>query len=742
MSQNNDIIYQENVLYKHNKEDIYGTLLLYSDKLIFRSNDIPNFNIELNSIIKFSRTKYNSIEFVCNNASYTFSFLGKINQFYAIIMSQLKKHGYQDIVECNSKLNTPVSIKHNKSEKNSDIAKHYYELGNKYYDNCDYKNAVEAYKKCVEADPISYLSVLLDLGDSYKKLEKYKEALESYSMYIEFGGDKFDRFFERAYCNNNTGKADLALADYTKVIQLDPEECSAYNNRGLIYKEKGELGKAISDFTKAIELKSEALYYSNRAECYMQLEEYNKAITDFTKAIKLNPDTEKYFDYRADCYIKLASFDNAVSDYTKLIELNPKPYYYQRRIYCNEQLENNKAIILDYEILVEKNPSEYLARGEYYKEQGQYAKAIEDLSRYIKLNPDELDNEDLSYNYYNIAECYNELGQYEEAILNYTKAIKLDNNDWTYYRDRADCYKELEKYEEAIADYSEAIRLNPESNYSIQKRGQCYKELKQYKEAIEDFANAIELKPDWWGFYKDRADCYKELEQHELAITDYTKAIELNKNSDILSYLHRANCYVRLNKINEAVADFELLQTLTDNESVINACKHCIELSQQQEKALEAKSDLAEALKELDIDMTVEEYVEYMKYREDIDKYTEILQAEPDNAEVYFDRGKANLMIFNHREAVKDFITSCILDETKLEIVKSTIYDISDKEEIRNIFINIEETLNSVNELSLSKTEKINFVRKWLSSMPENKDNIDISKILDTNSTKGRKLDL
>ena len=341
--------------------------------------------------------------------------------------------------------------------------------------------------------------------------------------------------------------------------------------------------------------------------------------------------------------------------------------------------------------------------------------------------------------YYNLGNnCYN-AEDYKEAIEYYTKAIELNPNNEDYYTDRADCYKKLEQYEEAISGYSKAIKLNPDSYSSYQMRGQCYQELKQYEEAINDFNKAIEINPDWWGFYRDRADCYKKLEQYEKAAIDYTKAIELNDDFNILSYLYRADCYLFLGKLNEAEADWELSQTHTDNEDLINVCNRGIELCKQQKELLDTKSHIAEIIEKENIDMTVDKYIEYMTCRNNIDKYTEILKKEPENAEAYFDRGKANLKLLDYIEAVKDFVACCILDETKLEKVKSAIYEISDKEEIHNIFTNIEEALNSIKELSFSNVEKINFVRKGLSSFTTN---IDVSKILDTKATKGRKLDL
>ena len=934
MSQNNDIIYKENVLYKHNKEDIYGTLLLYSDKLIFRSNDIPNFNIELNSIIKFSRTKYNSIEFVCNNASYTFSFFGKINQCYAIIMSQLKKHGYldnisatkqnkktisseeyyslgnncynsgdykeavkyyskaielepdnedyytdradcykelgkwkeaisdyseaikidsdwwgyykgradcyrnigdyknasrdynkaielepeedtiyQDIVECNTKIDIQKSDYQSPEVQNSNSAEKYYKLGKEYYNNCDYQSAVEAYKKCVETDPVLYLSVLLDLGDSYLELRKYTAALESYAMYIEYGGEKFDRYFNRAYCNYNMCKLDEALHDYTKVIKTENNAYGAYNNRGLIYKDKGELGLAIDDFTKAIDIKGDALHYSNRAECYMSLEEYNKAVSDYTKAIKLEPNNKEFYSKRATCYEYLDNFDNAYSDYTELIKFDKKHYVdragfcyefkrydlaikdysieikhnynnfdnedlseccYSMRADCYEELDKYEEAIEDYNKAIELNPDWwdlYSNRADCYKKHEQYEEALEDYSKAIELSPDlsllyrdradcykELEQyeeaisgyseaikikPDSDYSYQKRGQCYQKLEQYSKAIKDFTKAIEIDSDWYGYYRDRADCYKELEKYEEAISDYSKTIKLKPDSDYSYQKRGQCYQKLKEYNKAIKDFTKAIEIDSDWWGFYKGRADCYKELEKYEEAVIDYTKAIKLNDDFDILSYLYRADCYLFLGKLNEAEADWELSQTHTDNEDLINVCNHGIELCKQQKELLDTKSHIAEIIEKENIDMTVDEFIECMTYHNNINEYTEILKAEPENAEAYFDRGKSNLKLKNYASAFNDFIACCILDESKLNEIKSFVDDnMTDNEEALKIFNDVDLMLNSFKELPFSNTEKLNFFKDKMSSLLEENENIDISKILDTNSTKGRKLDL
>lgn len=137
---------------------------------------------------------------------------------------------------------------------------------------------------------------------------------------------------------------------------------------------------------------------------------------------------------------------------------------------------------------IAKNPNEsfaYMKRGHAYGELKDYAKAISDYSRVIRLNKNEMQA------YKNRAFMYFKLGKYNEAIADYTQAIKLGSNG--SYVDRAFTYIKLEKHNEALDDCNQALtHMACSTTYVC--RATAHNRLKNYAQAIEDCNKAVALR--------------------------------------------------------------------------------------------------------------------------------------------------------------------------------------------------------------------------------------------------------
>jgi tetratricopeptide (TPR) repeat protein len=107
-----------------------------------------------------------------------------------------------------------------------------------------------------------------------------------------------------------------------------------------------------------------------------------------------------------------------------------------------------------------KQPTETLAavfnyRGYSYHGKGQFARAIEDYSRAIKLMPDYADA------YSNRGADYNNLGRYDLAIRDLSEAIKLEPKESVNFKNRSFSYAKTGAYKQALADLEHAVKLNP-----------------------------------------------------------------------------------------------------------------------------------------------------------------------------------------------------------------------------------------------------------------------------------------
>ena len=207
---------------------------------------------------------------------------------------------------------------------------------------------------------------------------------------------------------------------------------------------------------------------------------------------------------------------------------------------------------------------------------GQDNAAIEDLSKAIELDPDNV------YSYYNRALINAESGKYEEAVPDYSKVIELDPKHVHAYNNRGSARANVDDYKGAEKDFEKAIELDPEFTVSYYNLIDLYiskgdsDHIRYYSDALR-VSTALAEK-----FPKDaRAHGYNglvrnKLELYEWSVKDYNKAIELDPNN-ARYYEGRGSSKLQLKAKHSACADFRRAANMSDPRAVEQVAKHCDE---------------------------------------------------------------------------------------------------------------------------------------------------------------------
>ena len=215
-------------------------------------------------------------------------------------------------------------------------------LGNIYFKNQRYEDAIQMYKKSLTF-PYSYPFIHYNLGATYEKIGLIDKAIEEYNASISSHNDNtlafnnlgtlYDRqglsdmaieAYKQALTNNpyfplthnnlgNTyeriGNSEKALTEYTEALKIDKNYADAHNNVGAVYLKKGILDNAIDELKKATQLKPEHLdAHYNLGIAYAAKDLYAEAIHELHLAIKYNPNDYSayrelgilYFKYKKD----------------------------------------------------------------------------------------------------------------------------------------------------------------------------------------------------------------------------------------------------------------------------------------------------------------------------------------------------------------------------------------------------------------------------------------------------------
>jgi len=292
----------------------------------------------------------------------------------------------------------------------------YFKLGNYYYNQKQYKEAIDEFMKLSQYFPHSSLLVegYYWMGWSYFKLQEYQKASEYFKkvgeeeINLELAQRAMFMLAESLY---NLKKFQDAQEEYRNFIKKYPEA----------------------------ELSANAQYAI--AWTYLENKEYEPSIAEFRKLISLYPKskfTEEAQFRIAKGYFLLGENEKAVSELKKFIDGNIKSNFRVEALYILSQiyLEEEKWIdsIIELERLVREYPeNKYVPDALYglclsYFKKDEYNKAIEIAEKYLK--------------------DYSKLPFGDDII--YIRAI---------------CWEKLENQEKAIADYQGLISAFPQSPY-------------------------------------------------------------------------------------------------------------------------------------------------------------------------------------------------------------------------------------------------------------------------------------
>ncbi len=127
-------------------------------------------------------------------------------------------------------------------------------------------------------------------------------------------------------------------------------------------------------------------------------------------------------------------------------------------------------------------------------------------------------------------------GEFEKAIENISKSIKLNNNWEISYFYRAVAHQALENFDEAMLDYTKALQINPkmtDAYYNKAKIALSRKDIENpdVKKAIADLEKALELDEKFVDALFAMAAAYKKLEDYHKSLEYLEKLLQIEPNA-------------------------------------------------------------------------------------------------------------------------------------------------------------------------------------------------------------------
>lgn len=164
------------------------------------------------------------------------------------------------------------------------------------------------------------------LGNAYRQLNRFDEAIEAYGNSIPNNSQVVDSYLRRGIVWFEKGEYDIAWNDFDEAASIVRRQDEPYPEfwKGLAKAKQGAWLDAVNSYTESILRGPQfALAYTNRGLAYMQLNEPNKAVLDFNQAIRNDPRNPAHYFRRGIAQAQLGRIPDAIESYNQALRLDP-----------------------------------------------------------------------------------------------------------------------------------------------------------------------------------------------------------------------------------------------------------------------------------------------------------------------------------------------------------------------------------------------------------------------------------
>jgi tetratricopeptide (TPR) repeat protein len=178
------------------------------------------------------------------------------------------------------------------SQSEPDNVEIYGYLGQLYYSQRKYKQAIEQFEKMLSLDDKN-ADVMYMLGSLYIEVKENDKAIAILKKSIEIDPDHDGSLNSLAYLYaDNDSRLDEAFKMIQKALELSPNNGAYLDTLGWIYYKKNDYKKALETLQKADQVLKDPVIYDHLADVYLKLNMFDDAIKHWELSLKLMPTQE------------------------------------------------------------------------------------------------------------------------------------------------------------------------------------------------------------------------------------------------------------------------------------------------------------------------------------------------------------------------------------------------------------------------------------------------------------------
>ena len=259
-----------------------------------------------------------------------------------------------------------------------------------------YDEAIQIYVDTVDKAP-GFVSLYNLLGDAYRALGRFEDAITEYKMGIWLDSLNIDAYKRLCQAYEEQGDFDSAIDVYNKILKITPNLPEVHANLANILYVKGDIQGAVAHFQTAITLNPRKHWTSvvNQTLGFVFQESNNDldaAISSYQSAYLLTPEDMDIYINLGSAFYDKEDVENALAVYRNALELDPT----NARIHCNLGFlhwgrgDLNEAIN-EYELAIKYDPNYDIAYNNLgvinLDDLGMVSKSIELFKKSVACNP-------------------------------------------------------------------------------------------------------------------------------------------------------------------------------------------------------------------------------------------------------------------------------------------------------------------------------------------------------------------
>ncbi len=544
------------------------------------------------------------------------------------------------------------------------------ELGNIYYNDEEYENALPLLEKAYEnskdartalklgrshrltgnsQEAISYFKkaakereiesqVQLELARAYYRTGDYSEAASYYDKCIETAEDATaEDYYKRAVAKENAADTKDAVEAYQDAVKQFGSDKS--NNaltarakvaRYKLKQEKYQSALGHLSFIKDADPKASQVtdLYMRLAEAQKNLDKKNDAIASLEKAIEINNRNLEAYANLADLYKKVGEEEKAKQTYEKMINLSPgdPEVYLTLGNYNLEAEEYEKALqMFRKSDSLNKSPEAWQGIALSAYNLNRIPTAIEAADDAVKADPDKIKSYEVLY------KAYLDQNEYESAIDPLEKLTRKKPRNETYWQELALCYKRTDQTDKLAEADKQIIELDKKNTTSRLRYADYLYSKDKLEEAYEIYDELADLQPENETVFKRLYRIALELEKTDEAFTYVLDYIKLN-NEDARAQADLGNMLYDKGRKDDALDAYRKAIELDPNISGFygNYAEIVIEKGKHQEaiKAIKGKIESGKATAN-DYKTLGTIYKQMEEYSKAIESFNKALQKDP-----------------------------------------------------------------------------------------------------------------